>query len=256
MDAPRQPSGDAVAAECRPDRSELAAALASLGLTGPMPVLVLVGGAANLDPTVADPLRRTFESILPCLDRLGAALVDGGTAFGVMRLIGDVRRRHAARFPLIGVAASGTIDSETLPDSARVQRLSGTTPDPRLNPGARLDPDHSHFVLVPGVRWGDESAWIEATASVLAAGRPVLTLVAAGGQITRLDVSVALRAGRSLVVLAGSGGTADLLADAWRSGRDIPEISSGPRERALVQFLDLAQAPRRLPEILARAFGG
>ncbi|WP_043751580.1 hypothetical protein, partial [Imhoffiella purpurea] len=184
-DASRRPP---VGPESRVGRTQLTAALTGLGLIHPLPVLVLVGGAANLEPHVEGPLRLAFDALVPVIDRIGAALVDGGTAFGVMRLIGDSRRRLGGRFPLIGVAAVGTVDGGSLPAGVPVQEV-----DPAVRPehwvdGARLDPDHSHFLLVPGERWGDESPWIDAAAAALAGGRPILTLVAAGGRITAPDV--------------------------------------------------------------------
>ncbi len=247
-----------------PSRADLVEALAGLGLTGPRPVLVLVGGAANLPPSVAEALLVLFEVLSPELDVLGVTLIDGGTAFGVMALMGQARRDSAARFPLVGVAARGTIALASLPSRALVRvlpgALSGEPPGASRNAtavsdaGAPLDPNHSHFLLVPGECWGDESAWMSAAAACLAAARPSLTLVAAGGRITRLDVATGLKAGRRLVVLAGTGGTADLLADWWRHGRGIPDLPLGATEHALIQVVEMADAADRLPDILAQTF--
>ncbi|EXJ17174.1 hypothetical protein D779_0001 [Imhoffiella purpurea] len=69
-------------------------------------------------------------------------------------------------------------------------------------------------------------------------------------------MAVALRAGRSLLVLAGTGGTADLLADAWREDRAIPDLAFGPGERALVHVVELADARSQLSDIVRRTLGG
>ena len=87
----------------------LPAALKDLGLTEPRPTLVLVGGAANLPESVAGALLRLFEDLAPRLDALGAAVIDGGTAFGVMALMGRARGCSAARFPLLGIAPRGSV---------------------------------------------------------------------------------------------------------------------------------------------------
>lgn len=240
----------------------LAGALDALGLSEPMPVLVLIGGAANVDPAVAEALLILFERLAPRLDALGVTVVNGGTAFGVMALMGQARHRTAAGFPLVGVAARGTVAQETLPSCAAVSVLSeaGQLVDiDRLGgrasgEGARLDPHHSHFLLTPGDRWGDESAWIVAAATQLAGNRPALTLVAAGGLVTRRDVGLALQTGRRLIVLAGTGGTADLLADWWRHGREIADFPLGVRERALMQVVEMADAVESVADILARTF--
>ena len=208
------------------DPAELRDALAGLGLAESRPVLVLVGGASNLDPSVAETLLRLFESLAPRLDRAGAAVVEGATAFGVMALMGLARHRTGARFPLLGVAAIGTVDVPTL----GVGGPKGT---------ATLDPHHSHGILVPGTCWGDESPWISATAAVLAGLRPSLTLVAAGGEVTRLDVAQSLGARRPLLVIAGSGGTADQLARWRRGGEPPPGMSLDTMDLGLVRVLDL-----------------
>lgn len=236
--------------------AQLPETLNSLGLIGPRPVLVLIGGAASLAPAVADRLRVLFERLAPWLDALGVTLIDGGTAFGVMAAMGAARQRTAAGFPLVGVAARGTVDLTTLPAPARVGILPDTRPgrsdaDIAGSRPAPLDPHHSHFLLVPGARWGDESAWIAAVAATLAAGRPALVLVAGGGQITRRDVAVALDAGQRLLVLAGSGGTADRLADAWRQEL---ALSPGTTARPAIEIVELDTAAVRLPALLTQAF--
>jgi hypothetical protein len=55
-------------------------------------------------------------------------------------------------------------------------------------------------------------------ADVLAAGRPAVTVVVNGGEITYADAAASLDRGRPVVVLAGTGRTADAIADA-RAGR-------------------------------------
>ncbi|MBK1718882.1 hypothetical protein [Thiocystis violacea] len=234
---------------------DLKPALADLGLADPRPVLVLVlvGGASKMAPGVGVDLTRLFEGLAPHLDRLGGAVIDGGTAFGVMAAMGEARRRARAGFPLIGVAALGTVALASLPAQARRVMLE---PSPGGEPGARLDPNHSHFLLVPGAHWGDESPWISAAAAALAGDRPSLTLVAAGGEITRLDVVAGLDAGRPTIVLAGTGGVSDLLAAWWRTGDAVPGLALDAAQRDLIQVLELAEAAEQLPAILQDVLGG
>ncbi|CRI63676.1 hypothetical protein THIOKS11420002 [Thiocapsa sp. KS1] len=79
-------------------------------------------------------------------------------------------------------------------------------------------------------------------------------LVAAGGDITRLDVMHRLRAGGRVLTLAGSGGTAEQLADWRRHGRPVPDLDAGETERALIEVLDLADAHEKLPALVEQAF--
>jgi len=247
--------------------------LSELGLTRPRPVLILVGGAANLDIRVKEALIPVFTSLAQALDHLGALVIDGGTPFGVMELMGRARRRLAATFPLLGMAPEGRIALDDQRDDA---------PDPPASQDAMkvpLDPHHSHFLLVPGDRWGDESPWMQAAAEAVCAGQGSLMLVAGGGKVTRLDLVHRLRAGGPVLLLAGTGGTADDLAIWYRAGRpplpglesgsgrgrksepdlvatpdQIPDLDLIGLDPALLELLDLAQAATRLPDILARTF--
>lgn len=174
-----------------------------IDLDSSRPVLVIVGGASQLGEKDMGLLKQVFEKVIvPVAETCGAAVIDGATDAGVMRLIGQARSASAATFPLIGVAAVGTI---ILPN----ENISSTDAAP-------LEPNHTHFVFVPGSNWGDESPWIARVASVLADGAPSLTLVINGGEVTWKDVSCSVSAGRATLVLAGSGRTADLLAAALR----------------------------------------
>ncbi len=222
------------------DRRDLGAALAGLGLASPVPVLVLVGGASGLGPAVSATLADLFAVLAPWLDRLGVTVVHGGTDFGVMALMGRARRATGARFPLLGVAARGTVAV-----SGRVDQTDGPS-------GVPLEPNQAQVLLVPGSQWGDESGWISDAAGVLAAGGPSLTLVAAGGRVTRMDIAASLRARRPLVALAGSGGAADALA-AWRRGaQPMPDLGLAPGDRDLVEVVDLTGAGVALPGLLQR----
>jgi hypothetical protein len=184
---------------------------------------------------------RLFESLAPRLDRAGAAVIDGATACGVMALMGQARAGTGARFPLVGVVAAGTVDAPSLP----VAVPKGT---------AALDPAHSHFILFPGSRWGDEVPWISAAAVALAAGFPSLTLVAGGGEVTRLDVAQALAVRRRLLVVAGSGGTADLLAG-WSRGGEVPGgMALGASDRGLIRALDL-EDPDAIGDLVSSVLG-
>lgn len=230
----------------QPSPEGLTAALAELCLTRPRPILILVGGAANLDATTGGALLPVFERLAPRLDELDALVIDGGTPFGVMALMGRARRRSAAGFPLLGVAPLGRIALDPVDEVSDPPAVEADAKVP-------LDANHTHFLLIPGERWGDESPWITDVAEHLAGGHGSLMLVAAGGAITLLDVIHRLRARGRVLVLAGSGGTADRLASWRRTGRPLPELDPEAADAALVEVLDLAEAGPRLPLILAHA---
>ena len=185
---------------------EVPAALDALGVRRGRPVVVLVGGAGGMDERNQQEVVLVLrDAVVPALERHGATVVDGGTDSGVMRLIGRARTNGAVGFPLVGVAAAGTV---RVPDGA-----------PAADDAAALEPHHTHVVLVPGTDWGDESPWLADVADAIAAGRASLTMVVNGGEITYDDVARSIARGRPVVVLAGTGRTADAIAAA-RAGRD------------------------------------
>jgi SLOG in TRPM, prokaryote len=184
---------------------DIPAALEAHGLRLGRPVLVLVGGADAMDWSALTALDRTLRSaVLPLLDRRDATAVDGGTDSGVMRVIGRARSAADHRFPLVGVAADGTV----------VVPGSGPADPDRV----ALEPNHTHVVLVPGSEWGDESPWLAEVADVVADGAPTVTVAVNGGEITFDDALASLDRGRPVVILAGTGRTADEIAGA-RAGR-------------------------------------
>jgi len=196
---------------------EIAAALDSAGLRPGRAVIVLIGGADGMGAkefeTVAQVLR---DDVVPVVERRDAVVIDGGTESGVMRLIGRARSALGGRFPLIGVAAEGTV----------------VVPGARTSPGAvELEPNHTLFLLVPGTQWGDESRWMMDVAGVVAGRRPSVTVLMNGGQVAYIDVAASLASGRPVVVLAGSGGTADAIARARAGNGDddrAVEIAASP----------------------------
>jgi uncharacterized protein with LGFP repeats len=174
-------------------RGDLAAAAAGLGLA-PSPVLVLVGGAADMSAYDRHSVERALaDAVVPVAERVGATVVDGATRVGVMRLAGEVRAQIGAGFPLVGVVAAELV-TET-----------------------ELDENHTHFVLVPGEEWGDESELLAALATTVARGEPTVTILANGGVVAWRDAESSVAEGRRVIVLEGSGRTADELAAAETS---------------------------------------
>jgi SLOG in TRPM, prokaryote len=198
--------------------SALPAALDALDIRRGRPVLVSVGGASGMDSqhlnAVAALLR---EDVVPLLEDAEATVVDGGTDVGVMRVMGQARQDSHARFPLVGVAAENTI---VLPGS-----VSGTVD------AAHFEPHHTHVILVPGDSWGDESPWLSHVATVIAGDQPSATLVINGGEVTYDDIAHSLERNRPIVVLAGTGRTADAIAAASVGQQHDPravELATSP----------------------------
>jgi hypothetical protein len=190
------------------------------GLTraGARASLVLIGGADGMSRADLRRLRPLFGGVLAELAWwFRAAVVDGGTDTGVMRLMGRARAESSREFPLVGVVASAL----------------AAVPGQPAGPGAAtLEPNHTHFVLVPGDNWGDEGPWLARLGEKV--GDRTATVLVNGGDISRRDAELCVQDGRPLIVLAGSGRTADAIAAA-AAGRPPDEASAQIAATGLVR---------------------
>jgi len=155
--------------------------------------------------------------------------------------MGRARAAIGATFPLIGVAPTGLaiLPGQDLPSEE----------------AAYLEPNHSHFVLVPGAHWGEESSWIAQIASKLADGQPTLAVLTNGGEITWQDASENVHEGRLVIVIAGSGRTADVLASVLR-GENRDQRAQKIIDSGLVQAIDLTTGREELTRTIETIFAG
>lgn len=219
----------------------VAEAVAGLGLHGLRPVLVVVGGAAGLDEGGKERLRMLFRhALIPVVVARQAVVVDGGTDSGVMQLVGRARAEAGASFPLVGVA---TEEKVILPGD-------GVEPTDR----APLERNHSHFVLVPGSSWGDESPWLSRLATEIAGSAPSATVLINGGEIAFQDVAHSLAADRPVLVIEGTGRTADRIAAAV-NGDHTDERAAQLADSPLVTAVSWADDPAAVGAALEELLG-
>jgi hypothetical protein len=171
--------------------------------------VVVVGGASGMSATEARQLGPLFGDVLaPLAERLGVTVIDGGSDIGVMRLMGSARGDGGWGFPLIGVIVDELADYS-----------NGSGVD-----AVGLEPNHTHFVLVPGSQWGDEAPWLARLATVVAGSEGSATVLVNGGEVALADVRHSVDAGRQVVALDGSGRSADTLAAALRGENAEPTV--------------------------------
>jgi hypothetical protein len=228
-----------------PQRASAKAAAEALQLPHPCPTLVIMGGAAAMNP---ENIRTTRSSIEDGLSRFAeehnVVIVDGGTTAGVMGLLGFSRQRRHYHFPLVGVA----------PD-ARVA-YPGHNPPTRLGD---LDPNHSHFALVEGEDFGAESDLLAELGWAIAdAGKKtILGVIINGGEIVKQEAHA--RATGSLrfplLVLDGSGRFADELAAAYRAGTSSDPVLHDILTKGTVHVLPANTSADNLRNWLENFFG-
>jgi TRPM family ion channel len=183
------------------DYREIQEALAGLGIPHPKTVIVLIGGAGGIKWLEKFPMRKGVGIVAQLAEETQSVVIDGGTQAGIMTEIGKQRKRNKFSFPLIGVVFDSLLMRE--------------------EPASILDSNHTHFFLIPGDDWGDESGWISKIATAitsdakatLATGvanlQKSITVLINGGNISRTDVEYSLLENRPTFVMRGTGRMAD-----------------------------------------------
>ncbi|MDQ6608849.1 MAG: DUF4231 domain-containing protein [Bacteroidota bacterium] len=191
-------------------------------------IILIIGGADNLDENLLPRLTQLFgRGIAKAAIEAKAAIIDGGTQAGVMSLMGEGVAARGYQSSLIGVAPVGKV---SYPGSSTTE-------------GTSLEPNHSHFVLVEGTTWGNETSMLfsllgklttktpdmvtqgfksNGTSKKEPPGKiPSIAILAGGGDVAKTEVLRAVRQNITLIVVEGSGGLADDIAAAYKE-KDAP----------------------------------
>jgi hypothetical protein len=171
------------------DNQDIEKAIDELQIPHPEKVIVLVGGAGGISFWDQFPMRKAIRIVARLAEDTHSVVVDGGTQAGIMKEMGKQRKQNRYSFPLIGVVF----------DSLLMQQ----------QPRSILDPNHTHFFLIPGENWGDESAWISKIATAIAGEKKSITILVNGGNISRTDVGYSILENRPAFVMRGTGRMAD-----------------------------------------------
>lgn len=231
------PSGTVTSVLTVETQDNLTMAVEELGLPTSRRCLVVIGGASKIGQRDFERLEFLFTEVLaPLAQKLNMVVIDGGTDAGVMRLMGNARTHIKGTFPLVGVAPKGLVSLPNQPCN-----------HPDVTP---IEPQHTHCLLIPGSNWGDESPWIARLASVIARDSPSVTVLVNGGGVTWKDAACSIGENRPIVIISGSGRTADIIAAAMRGEsiedeRAMPLVASG-----LLQAVDMADEDYALANVL------
>jgi hypothetical protein len=102
-----------------------------------------------------------------------------------------------------------------------------------------LEPHYSHFILVPGGQFGDESPWIIDAATILSKDHTSVTILVGGGEASRNDIDLSLKMGRPVIALSRTGHLAD-------------ELARQPNRHKLISVIPV-QAEQRIVEAIQAA---
>jgi hypothetical protein len=207
------PNGNLAQAILPPAGTRATDLLHTLDIQQPNAVIIIAGGASEMDEQVHPDLVRLFSrGIAQVAASTRALIIDGGTHAGVMTIIGQAVAEQQRRTTLLGVAPAGSV---TYPGQST--GMSG-------NECVQLDPNHSHFVLVETGEWGGETDTMYELAKTLSAGRPSVAILINGGSIAKSEVLHNVRQRRPIIVMEGSGRLADEIARLWQEkSSSIPD---------------------------------
>jgi hypothetical protein len=202
----------------------------ALSITTPHPVVVIIGGAAALDSTDGEAVRKHIsqlfrDALRPAVAQTNAVVLTGGTDAGVMRIAGE---------------SLGTVS----------RTLVGVVPSAKVlspSPEAALNADHAAFILTSGPNWGSETEILFGLAELFTQGvAPGVVVLANGGAVSKAETNRFLRGGWPILPLAGTEGAAAELLSAVRG--DDPASNWAETRRADVEEVvtDISYARRQL----------
>ena len=203
------------------ERAKLAQAVSELGLKDPYPVIVLIGG--GIDEQQAAVTQRAMQAISKVAEDIGAIGICGGTDMRIMAEIGRIRSRNGYKFPLVGIAPEELVTWPGGPHSGKFLGLGEKR--------SQLEPHFSHFILVPGSQFGDESPWIVDAATILSKDHTSVTILIGGGEVSRKDIELSLEMGRPVIALSRTGRLADELARQPNRHKSITVIPAHAEQR-------------------------
>ena len=106
-------------------------------------------------------------------------------------------------------------------------------------------------MLVPGDEWGSESPWLVSAARTLSAGKPVVAVLVDGGPVALSEALACAAEGWPVLVLTGSGRSADQLAD-YAAGGSMPDLQI---PRSAIHVARVATGTSSIAEALGRLLG-
>jgi hypothetical protein len=209
--------------------ADLSSALSELHLNESYPVIVLIGG--QIDVPQADVTRQGLQTIARIAQDMNALVICGGTDMGIMAEIGQIHSKIGYTFPLVGITPEALVTWKDGPASTKFLGWG--------NQRWQLEPHYTHFILVPGSKFGDESPWIVDAAALLSENHRSVTVLINGGEVSRKDIDLSLNAGRPVIALS-------------RTGRLADELSRDPARNKLISIAP-ANAGQRILDLIQAA---
>jgi hypothetical protein len=194
------PNGNKACHVTVPKSVDIYAIIESLGLPAPRALLIINGGTTDLERSVAERLKKIYQHLAKFIIDEAITVVTGGTNAELFRLFGKALRKLGGPVaPCIGITVKGKAGYD------------------------RLETNHSHFILVEGDHWGEETSVMYSLISVLSEHCLSLAFFAGGGEIATKEMLQNVVQNREMIFVAGAGGLTDDIIAA-KTGARHPDI--------------------------------
>jgi hypothetical protein len=182
--------------------ADLERTISTFGLKDGYPVIVLIGG--GIQEKQAAITSGAIQTLAKVAEETSALVICGGTDMGVMAEIGQTRKQNGYKFPLVGITLKALVTWPGGPHNRHFLWWGKKRWD--------LAEHYSHFILVPGSEFGDESPWIVDAATILSKDHRSVTVLINGGNVSRKDIELSIGSGRPVIAIGGTGRLANELA--------------------------------------------
>ncbi|XP_033100603.1 transient receptor potential cation channel subfamily M member-like 2 [Anneissia japonica] len=239
----------------------------------PKLLISVTGGALNFHMNAR--LREVFrKGLIKAALSTGAWIITGGTHAGVMKYVGDAVRDYALatgtmnrnNVVAIGIASWGVIHQKENLTKDENNPYGPANYRMDVSGNVKLDPNHTHFILVDNGTSGSFGVEIKLRAKIEKAiseqrigdGKdedvsvPTVCVVVEGGPNTIFTVHQAVMNGTPAVIVAGSGRAANILAFAAQRAREVEEDNNGGKEKKMFIGDNLRA---KLAQLIKKEFG-
>jgi len=191
-------------------------------------ILIFGGASGNLDisDTSITILYQILDDVLQYAADNDAIIIDGGTKSGIMEIVGQrASKIEQSKKPMIiGIAPAGLIS--LFNSTKQEDNYKNEGDNDGENDKVLLDPNHSHFVLVEGDKWGDETIKLFEIASLLSTNDiPIVALLAGGGRISKKEILFCINQNWPIIVIEKTGYLADEIASYKNQKQTFEKIS-------------------------------
>ncbi|XP_033100595.1 transient receptor potential cation channel subfamily M member-like 2 isoform X2 [Anneissia japonica] len=241
----------------------------------PKLLISVTGGALNFH--MNSRLRELFRNgLIKAALSTGAWIISGGINSGIMRYVGDALPQDYAlasgtmsrnNFVAIGIASWGVIHQKENLTKDKNNPYGPANYRMDVSGSVKLDPNHTHFLLVDNGtsgKFGTEirlRAEIENVIAKQGIGDdkdedlfvPTVCIAVEGGPNTIFTVYEAVKKGTPAVIVAGSGRAANILAFAAQGAREVEVLDNiGSKEKKVVIDDNLRA---KLAQLIKKEFG-